>query len=85
MFRLAFATALFALTTAIAAQDVTTGDLQHRQDSAATSEVVHQTRGQTGPARIGVLNHGAIAIRFGDRRQQRRDEVRINSRKRHAR
>ncbi len=36
MFRLAFATALFALTTAIAAQDVTTGDLQHLQDSAAT-------------------------------------------------
>ncbi len=36
MFRLALAACVLALTTAIAAQDVTSADLQHLQDSAAT-------------------------------------------------
>lgn len=47
MFRLALATTLLALTTSIAAQDVTSADLQALQDAAATvTSDITQARGR---------------------------------------
>ena len=49
MFRLALATTLLAFTTSIAAQDVTSADLQALQDAAATvSNDITQARGRDG-------------------------------------